>query len=70
MTEISNTTWEGRDIRLSYTPRWCAQIDHVEVQSVDRTPLHQRTRGRRLLRFLRKQIKPAPTPQRRSHGHS
>ena len=39
MPEISNITWEGRDIRLSYTPRWCAQIDHVEVQSIDRTPL-------------------------------
>lgn len=32
-------TWEGREIRLSYTPRWCEQIDHVEVQSIDRTPL-------------------------------
>ncbi len=32
-------TWEGREIRLSYTPRWCEQIDHIEVQSIDRTPL-------------------------------
>ena len=39
MPEISNITWEGREIRLSYTPRWCAQIDHVEVQTIDRTPL-------------------------------
>lgn len=39
MPEVSNITWEGRDIRLSYTPRWCAQIDHVEVENIDRTPL-------------------------------
>lgn len=39
MAEISNITWEGRDIRLSYTPRWCEQIDHIEVQSVDGAPL-------------------------------
>ena len=32
-------TWEGREIRLSYTPRWCEQIDHIEVQSIDRSPL-------------------------------
>lgn len=39
MAEVSNITWEGRDIRLSYTPRWCEQIDHIEVQTIDRTPL-------------------------------
>jgi len=39
MAEISIITWEGRDIRLSYSPRWCTQIDHIEVQSVDGRPL-------------------------------
>ena len=39
MPEVSNITWEGRDIRLSYTARWCTQIDHIEVQTIDRTPL-------------------------------
>ena len=31
--------WEGRTIRLSYTPRWCTMIDHVEIEVDDRTPL-------------------------------
>ena len=31
--------WEGRLIRLSYSPRWSAAIDHIEVQAQDRAQL-------------------------------
>lgn len=39
MSITKNITWEGRNIRLSYTPRWSDCIDHVEIQSEDRAPL-------------------------------
>lgn len=32
-------SWEGRDIRLSYSPRLFNVIDHVEIRSVDGEPL-------------------------------
>ena len=37
----SETTieWEGRTLRLSYTPRRCTVIDHVEIVATDRQPL-------------------------------
>lgn len=35
MTEHRVIQWEGRDIRLSYTPRWAKQIDHVELHALD-----------------------------------
>ena len=31
--------WEGRTIRLSYTPRRWTVIDHVEIAEVERQPL-------------------------------
>lgn len=31
--------WEGRTIRLSYTPRRWTVIDHVEIVASDREPL-------------------------------
>ncbi len=31
--------WEGRTIRLSYTPRKFDEIDHVEITSENRDPL-------------------------------
>ena len=39
MTEHRTIQWEGRDIRLSYTPRWATQIDHVEFHALDGKPL-------------------------------
>lgn len=39
MTERTTIIWEGREIRLSYSPRWASCIDHVEVQSLDNLPL-------------------------------
>lgn len=39
MAQHSTFTWEGRSIRLSYSPRWSHAIDHVEVQSLDGQPL-------------------------------
>ena len=38
-TSHATIIWEGRDIRLSYTPRWNSIIDHVEIEVDDRTPL-------------------------------
>jgi len=31
--------WEGRTIRLSYTPRRWTVIDHIEIVAEDRDPL-------------------------------
>ena len=31
--------WEGREIRLSYTPRQWDVIDHVEIRAEDGAPL-------------------------------
>ena len=39
MAEHSTIIWEGREIRLSYSPRWASCIDHVEVQALDKLPL-------------------------------
>lgn len=35
MAEHRTIQWVGRDIRLSYTPRWATQIDHVEMHALD-----------------------------------
>lgn len=42
MAQETIFTWEGRSIRLSYSPRWSDTnhaIDHVEVQTLDGNPL-------------------------------
>ena len=39
MTQEIIFTWEGREDRLSYTPRWSEHIDHVEVHAIDGDPL-------------------------------
>lgn len=39
MTEQSIILWEGREIRLFYTPREWKVIDHVEICSLDDKPL-------------------------------
>jgi len=31
--------WEGRSIRLSYQPRYCEVIDHIEIFAENREPL-------------------------------
>lgn len=31
--------WEGREIRLSYHPRYLNMIDHIEIRSGDGDPL-------------------------------
>lgn len=39
MPEVSNITWEGREIRLSYTREYFDEMDHLEVRSGDDEPL-------------------------------
>jgi len=39
MAETLTFAWESRDIRLSYTARRWAQIDHVEIRAEDGMPL-------------------------------
>ena len=39
MAQTRIIIWEGRSIRLSYTPRYCDAIDHVEITAEDRQPL-------------------------------
>lgn len=47
MAEVRNITWEGRGVRLSYTPRWSNVIDHVEIKSHDGDPLSMTETGYR-----------------------
>jgi hypothetical protein len=39
MATTTTIKWEGRTIRLSYTPRYFASVDHVEVEALDGQPL-------------------------------
>ena len=52
--------WEGRDIRLSYTPRKWQITDHIEIRSVDKQPLPITETGYRSYFFG--PVEPAMTP--------